>query len=98
MPESAMPQKTLPSNTPNESSAVQLLDARYLKCPHPVLRTHRLLAQMEKGNLLEVWATDGVALKEIPSFCEESGHQLLEMQPAPHGPEGGYHRFLIRCA
>jgi tRNA 2-thiouridine synthesizing protein A len=66
-------------------------DLRGLKCPLPVLKTRRKLASMPSGTLISVETTDGLAVIDIPHFCNEDGHELLETEKT----EGG-HRFLIR--
>jgi len=66
------------------------LDATGLVCPLPVLRTRRALKDMAAGQVLAVDATDDAALRDMPAFCEQSGHRLLSA-----GTSGGVHRFLV---
>lgn len=59
------------------------LDAMGLLCPLPVLKARKRLEALEKGQVLRVYADDPAAMVDIPHFCAESGHQLLEtMQDA----------------
>jgi tRNA 2-thiouridine synthesizing protein A len=67
------------------------LDARGLNCPLPILRTRKALAALEHGDLLEMLATDPGSLKDIESFCQQTGHRLLETRS-----DAGEFRFLIR--
>lgn len=69
----------------------ETLDLRGLKCPLPVLKTRKRLADLAGGSLLAVETTDPLAAIDIPHFCREHGHALIETAPI----EGG-HRFLIR--
>ena len=66
-------------------------DLRGLKCPLPVIKTRKKMMSLESGALLRVETTDPLAGIDIPHFCNEDGHKLVEAAPA----DGG-HRFLIR--
>jgi tRNA 2-thiouridine synthesizing protein A len=52
-------------------------DARGLKCPFPVLTTNRALRQMEAGMVLKILFTDPTARRDLPSYCQDQGHQIL---------------------
>ena len=67
------------------------LDARGLNCPLPILRTRKALAALASGDLLEMRATDPGSLKDIASFCQQTGHRLIESRA-----DAGEFRFLIR--
>ncbi|EAQ03466.1 SirA family protein [Pseudooceanicola batsensis HTCC2597] len=54
------------------------LDARGLICPLPVLRLRKRLLAMPPGGVLTMLADDPVAAIDIPHFCHEAGHALLE--------------------
>jgi tRNA 2-thiouridine synthesizing protein A len=66
-------------------------DLRGLKCPLPVLKTRRKLSSMASGSVIRVETTDPLAGIDIPHFCKEDGHDLLEAVQTETG-----HRFLIR--
>jgi len=68
-----------------------VLDLRDLLCPLPVLKARKRLLQMKAGDLLRVEATDPMAAIDIPHFCNEQGHALLEQDR-----DGGIYRFTIR--
>ena len=53
---------------------VETLDARGLKCPLPVLKTEKRLAQLPAGSRLVVLATDPMAKLDIPLFCRRNGY------------------------
>jgi len=65
-------------------------DLKGLTCPLPVLRARKRLAGMESGALLWLETSDPLAVIDIPAFCRENGHRLVESVAM----EGG-HRFLI---
>lgn len=67
------------------------LDARGLNCPLPILRTKKALAQMEAGENLEVISTDPGSIKDIDSFCNQTGNVLVE-----NINSDGEFKFVIR--
>ena len=54
------------------------LDARGLLCPLPVLKARKRLTQLKPGECLTLYADDPAAIVDVPHFCVESGHELLE--------------------
>ena len=56
----------------------QLLDARGLSCPLPVLKARKRLMGMAPGERLRVLATDPKAPGDFRLYCAESGHRLIE--------------------
>ncbi|MAW87963.1 MAG: response regulator SirA [Phyllobacteriaceae bacterium] len=65
-------------------------DLRGLNCPLPVLKARKRLQAMAPGSRLWLETTDPLAVIDIPAFCLENGHALIETATA----EGG-HRFLV---
>ena len=61
-----------------------LLDARGLKCPLPVLKLEKALAGAKAGGRVVVLATDPVARIDIPLYCRQQGH-VLEMEETGAG-------------
>jgi len=57
----------------------KLLDVTGLTCPLPVLRAQKFLREATEGLIVKVLATDPIAAIDFPHFCQESGHELLEM-------------------
>jgi tRNA 2-thiouridine synthesizing protein A len=55
-----------------------LVDVRGLKCPLPVLKTARRMAPHPAGTRFRVLSTDPMAAIDVPHFCNEQGHRLLE--------------------
>jgi tRNA 2-thiouridine synthesizing protein A len=66
-----------------------IIDCRGLKCPLPVLKTEKRLAQIKTGTTVIVLATDPIAKIDIPLFCTQAGHSC-EMSV-----EGDVMRFVI---
>ena len=56
----------------------ELLDARRLLCPLPVIRAQDKVKQLRPGDRLEVVCTDPGVLQDIPAWCRINGHRVLE--------------------
>jgi len=75
----------------NADEGELLLDVMGQKCPLPVLRTKKRLLRLEPGRLLRVFTTDPVSRIDLPHFCAETGHELIETRD-----RGTWIEFLIR--
>ncbi len=58
----------------------QTLDARWLLCPLPVIRTQDRVKELEVGETLEVVCTDPGVLSDIPAWCRINGHRVVECE------------------
>jgi tRNA 2-thiouridine synthesizing protein A len=67
------------------------LDTSDLLCPLPVLKARKRLEAMTSGSVLRVLATDPMSAIDMPHFCIEQGHELLE-----HNVNGKQQIFRIR--
>lgn len=76
------------------SEAATEVDTRGLRCPLPVLRARKAIGPLPAGALLKVLATDPDSLQDFRSWCEASGHGLLEQREEA----GGLLIHLIRKA
>jgi tRNA 2-thiouridine synthesizing protein A len=54
------------------------LDVTELLCPLPVLKARKRLQAMDSGSVLKVIATDPMSTVDMPHFCQEQGHLLLD--------------------
>ena len=54
------------------------LDVSNLLCPLPVLKARKRLDGMASGSVLRVIATDPMSAIDMPHFCTEQGHVLLD--------------------
>lgn len=68
----------------------EIYDLKGLNCPLPVLKAKRRLSDMTPGARLWLETTDPLAVIDIPAFCRDAGHALLDTQPVTGG-----HRFLV---
>lgn len=67
------------------------VDAAGLICPLPVLKARKRLLALPPGGVLRLVATDPASIVDVPHFCAQAGHTLLDQ--AEDGPR---HIFLIR--
>ncbi|MGF0539636.1 sulfurtransferase TusA family protein [Agrobacterium sp. ES01] len=75
------------------SEELIVVDLKGLKCPLPVMKTRKRLEKLPRGTTIAVETTDPLAGIDIPHFCREDGHGLLESVKTVDG-----HRFIIRKA
>lgn len=58
------------------------LDAIGLLCPLPVLKLRKRLAALKPGDRIRLLADDPAAIIDVPHFCAETGHVLVESAEA----------------
>ncbi|MFM8747623.1 MAG: sulfurtransferase TusA family protein [Aestuariivirga sp.] len=68
-----------------------VLDLTGLLCPLPVLKARKRLEAMPAGAIIKVIATDPMSAIDMPHFCNEQGHVLLDQSQ-----DGGAFIFRIR--
>lgn len=54
------------------------LDATGLLCPLPVLKARKRLTALTPGERLRMRADDPAAVIDVPHFCTQAGHTLIE--------------------
>lgn len=68
----------------------EVYDLKGLNCPLPVLKAKRRLSDMAPGSRLWLETTDPLAVIDIPAFCIDQQHVLVESETVSGG-----HRFLV---
>ena len=71
--------------------ADQVLDAKGLNCPLPILRAKKALKDMATGQTLEIVATDPGAVKDFEAFCRTTGNELVSSNEG-----SGTYTFVIK--
>ena len=71
--------------------ADQVLDAKGLNCPLPILKAKKALKSMGVGTTLEVLSTDPGSVADFAAFCRTTGNEMLEQNEAD-----GIWTYLIR--
>ena len=72
-------------------TAIPVIDARGLLCPLPVLRLRKIPLDRPAGTRLRLVATDPMAVVDVPHFCAEAGHVMIEMRELGDGA----HEFTV---
>ncbi|OIP83412.1 MAG: SirA family protein [Rhodobacterales bacterium CG2_30_65_12] len=73
--------------------ADQVLDAKGLNCPLPILKTKKALKGMTSGQVLEVMATDPGSIADMTAFCNQTGNELMSQSN-----EGDVYTFEIKVS
>jgi tRNA 2-thiouridine synthesizing protein A len=69
----------------------QVVDARGLSCPLPIVKTAQAIKGLAAGQLLEVLATDPGSTKDFAAWSKATGNDLVEQTV-----DGGVYRFVLR--
>ena len=69
----------------------QVLDAKGLNCPLPILKAKKALKDMPSGALLQIVATDPGSVADFEAFCRTTGNELVEKKT-----EDGVYTFVIK--
>lgn len=70
----------------------QVVDARGLACPMPIVKTAQAIKSMASGQVLEVKATDPGSVKDFAAWSRSTGHRLLEINEV----DGVYTFIVVR--
>jgi tRNA 2-thiouridine synthesizing protein A len=54
------------------------IDATGLLCPLPVLKLRKRMTNLNSGSIIKILADDPAAIIDIPHFCNENKHLLLD--------------------
>ncbi len=71
----------------------QLVDARDLMCPMPVMAASKARRRLPGNQVLKILATDRGSLSDIPAWAEANGDELLDS-----GEDNGVYVFYVRKA
>ena len=64
------------------TEVAEKLDARNINCPLPILKTRKSINLMSSGEILEVRSTEPGSVKDMASFCEQTGNRLISSNEA----------------
>ncbi|WNS79257.1 sulfurtransferase TusA family protein [Domibacillus sp. DTU_2020_1001157_1_SI_ALB_TIR_016] len=72
--------------TPNH-----VLDAKGLACPMPIVKTKKIMKDVEAGQVLEIQATDKGSTADLQAWAKSTGHEYLGTET-----EGDVLRHFLR--
>lgn len=61
----------------------EVVDARGLRCPLPVIRLAAAARDRQPGTRLTVWSTDPAARLDVPAWARMRGHAVVDEEPLP---------------
>ncbi len=70
---------------------VEILDAKGLMCPMPIVQLAKRFKTMKVGDEIEVHATDVGSKADIPAWCQRTGNELVGTRE-----EGGVYIYHIK--
>ena len=76
-----------------EIQETQVLDARGLLCPMPIVKTAKAMKELAPGDVLKVMATDRGSIADVPAWATTTGNELLDWHE-----EGDFIVFYVRKA
>lgn len=71
--------------------AANVVDARAMSCPGPLLEAKKSIGAVKVGEVLEIWSGDANTKNDMPRWCQKVGHEYLGELPGE-----GYDRLFIR--
>jgi tRNA 2-thiouridine synthesizing protein A len=58
----------------------QLLDAKGMSCPLPILKTKKAVESLSKGQVLKVETTDPGSKNDMASWAKRTGNEILKVE------------------
>jgi tRNA 2-thiouridine synthesizing protein A len=69
----------------------EVIDARGLSCPMPIVKTAQAMKTLPPGAVIELLATDAGSIKDVAAWARVTGNELVEQRS-----DGAVYRFVIR--
>ncbi len=79
-----------------EIKADDLLDARGLTCPMPIIKAKKAIEKLKEGNILEVLGTDPGSAADFNGWCKQTGHILEEANEIEKDGQKVFQFFIRR--
>ncbi len=62
-----------------EVAVDKVLDCTGLMCPLPVIKTSKMIKEVEVGQVLQMIATDPGAVPDMEAWSRQTGHEMLDL-------------------
>jgi tRNA 2-thiouridine synthesizing protein A len=72
----------------------QVLDAKGLSCPLPILKTKKAVESLSKGQVLKVETTDPGSKNDMASWAKRTGNEILKVEEG----SGSFTFFIKKTA
>ncbi len=70
------------------------LDTLGLFCPMPIIKTSKKIKELTVGQVLEVVSDDEGIKKDMPAWCETTGHEYLGLEEESNGDAIHYKTYV----
>jgi len=59
------------------TTIAEKLNTRGMSCPLPIVKTSKAINRINIGEILEVTSTDPGSVKDMATFCKQTGNRLV---------------------
>lgn len=73
------------------------LDTLGYFCPMPIIMTSKKIKELVPGQVLEVLSDDEGIKKDMPAWCETTGHHMLGLEEEGAPPKRIYKAFVQKA-
>lgn len=70
------------------------LDTLGLFCPIPIINASKTIRELTVGEVLEVLSSDEGIKKDMPAWCETTGHELVAIEHDTINDKPAYRAFV----
>ena len=70
------------------------LDTLGLFCPMPIIKTSKKIKELAVGQVLEVVSDDEGIKKDMPAWCETTGHDYVGLEEESNGGSIHYKTYV----
>ena len=70
------------------------LDTLGYFCPMPIIMTSKKIKELHTGQVLEVWSDDEGITKDMPAWCETTGHEMVALEEEQSQSKRIYKAFV----
>jgi TusA-related sulfurtransferase len=73
------------------------LDTLGYFCPMPIIMTSKKIKELLAGQVLEVLSDDEGIKKDMPAWCQTTGHQMVGLEEEANGAKKVYKAFVRKA-
>lgn len=74
------------------------LDTLGYFCPMPIIMTSKKIKELTPGQVLVVLSDDEGIKKDMPAWCQSTGHEMLGLEEDGSTPKRVYKAFVKKAA
>ena len=73
------------------------LDTLGYFCPMPIIMTSKKIKQLTMGQVLEVLSDDEGIKKDMPAWCQTTGHEMVGLEEEEADPKRVYKAYVKKA-